>query len=388
MFRAGIFCGWVGFGYGNFGDLTIYELCRQRFSTIHWSPVTAFDITPRATQFLRHAGRDSRQVIRVLSEELCTQRRLRALTTKAIHGSVRWLGGEVGICGGEMFINRNSNAIRSYKELRKRTGSPVPVFGTGVAEPDFWPEREDGWSDRRKEWVALLEELPTVGVRGPLSKACLEEAGARNVVISGDPAVFLHARYLERPMPAVREGALRVGINAGPYPRTWGRGEDIQDATVALAQWLRKAGHQIEIIPIWPRDVEAGIDVARRAELPQSALSPQSLSHEAFLSRLENLDLVVAINLHVGILAAAANVPFVSLEYQPKCRDFAATIGWEEFLVRTDQLQHDRLIERVSALIDQRDRKRRILCENMCRLMSTFEDYCQKIEPLLLVSNG
>ena len=387
MFRTGIFCGWVGFGYGNLGDLAIYELCRARFASIHWSPVMAFDISPRATQFLRRGGRDSRQIMRILSEEISTQRRLRALTANAIHRLARRLGGEVGICGGEMFINRNFNSIRSYKELRQRTGSPVPVFGTGVADPDFWPGREDGWSDRRKEWVALLEELPTVGVRGPLSKACLEDAGARNVVVSGDPVALLHARYSARPTPAHREGALRIGINAGPYPRTWGRGEDIQEATVALAQWLRKAGHQIEILPIWPRDIEAGLDVARRAELPRSALIPQSFSHEAFLSRVEKLDLLVAINLHAGILAAAANVPFVSLEYQPKCRDFAATIGWEEFLVRTDELEHDRLIERVSALIEQRDAKRRTLCENMCRLMSTFEDYCQKIEPLLLVSN-
>ena len=383
MFRAGVFCGWVGFGYGNLGDLTIYELCRKRFSTIHWSPIAAFDYTPRPGQFLRRSSRDSRQVIRMLSEELSHQRRLRSLTAKAIHRLARFLGGEVGICGGEMFINRNFNSIRGYTELRKRTGSPIPVFGTGVAEPDFWLGREDGWIDRRKEWVAILEELPTVGVRGPLSKAYLEEAGARNVVISGDPAVSLHAQYSAKPIPVHREGTLRVGINAGPYPRTWGRPEDIQDSTVALAEWLRKAGHQIEIIPIWPRDVEACVDVARRAELPQSAVSPQCFSHEAFLSRVENLDLLVAMNLHAGILAAVANVPFVSLEYQPKCRDFAATIGWEEFLVRTDELEPGKLIDRVSAVMVQLEAKRGELCRRMCEQMNAFESYCRDIEPLL-----
>ncbi len=297
MFRAGVFCGWVGFGYGNLGDLTIYELCRKRFSTIHWSPIAAFDYTPRPGQFLRRSSRDSRQVIRMLSEELSHQRRLRSLTAKAIHRLARFLGGEVGICGGEMFINRNFNSIRGYTELRKRTGSPIPVFGTGVAEPDFWLGREDGWIDRRKEWVAILEELPTVGVR--------------------------------------------------------------------------------------PRDVEACVDVARRAELPQSAVSPRCFSHEAFLSRVENLDLLVAMNLHAGILAAVANVPFVSLEYQPKCRDFAATIGWEEFLVRTDDLEPGKLIDRVSAVMVQLEAKRGELCRRMCEQMNAFESYCRDIEPLL-----
>ena len=53
---------------------------------------------------------------------------------------------------------------------------------------------------------------------------------------------------------------------------------------------------------------------------------------------------MVNLKLHAGFLAAAANVPLVSLEYQPKCRDFAASIGWEEFVIRTDRLQTGRLL--------------------------------------------
>jgi polysaccharide pyruvyl transferase WcaK-like protein len=101
---------------------------------------------------------------------------------------------------------------------------------------------------------------------------------------------------------------------------------------------------------------------------------------------MENLDLMVSMKLHAGILAAAANVPFVSLEYRPKCRDFGASLGWEEFLIRTDQLQQDSLIERVLVLMGQLEAKKRELCQKMCRLMNTFDDYCCKIEPLLLGS--
>jgi hypothetical protein len=386
VFRAGVYCGWVGFGYGNLGDLTSYEVCRKRFPAIHWSPIAAFDYTPKPGQFLRRSSRDFRQITRMLSEELSKQRRLRGLIAKATHRVARFSGGEVGICGGETFINRNLASIRSYTGLRKRTGAPVPVLGTGVAEPDFWPAREDGWIDRRKEWVTILEELPTVGVRGPLSKGLLEEAGARNIVISGDPAVSLHKGYIQKQRQTERDGRLRIGINVGPYPRTWGRAEDIQDATVALAQWLHKARHEIELIPIWPRDIEACLEVARRAELPESSISPICFPQEVFLSRVQNLDLMVAMNLHSGILAAVANVPFVSLEYQPKCRDFAATIGWEEFVIRTDELKPQRLIDLVCALIAQLGVKRAELCRSMCDLMNTFENYCCEIEPLLVGS--
>ena len=287
------------------------------------------------------------------------------------------------MCGGDVFINRNAAAIRAYTEVRKRTKAPVPVFGTGVLHPDVWLGREDGWVDRRKEWVDLLEELPVVGVRGPLSKAYLDEAGSRNVVVCGDPAVAYHAAYAKRPLSARPDGPLRVGINVGFYPGTGPPGGS-SNSFVALALWLRKAGHQIQIIPAWSRDLKACEEVASRAGLDLSVIAPPCSGPEDFLAKIENLDLLVALNLHAGIMAAAANVPFVSLEYHPKCRDFATTLGWEEFLIRTDQLDPGILIELVSALMAQLDIKRTELCQRMCKLMNTFEDYCRDIEPLLL----
>ena len=196
---------------------------------------------------------------------------------------------------------------------------------------------------------------------------------------------MFHAPYASKPRREHRDGPLRVGINAGDCSgKLFGRQEDLQEALVGAARWLRDAGHQVEIIPVWVKDVEACIDVARRTELDSSVVSPLCSSPKAFLGRVENLDLLVSMKLHAGILAAAANVPFISLEYRPKCRDFAASLGWEEFLIRTDELGNRALIDRISALMLQQDTKRVELCRKMCGLMNTFESYCQKIEPLLL----
>jgi polysaccharide pyruvyl transferase WcaK-like protein len=233
--------------------------------------------------------------------------------------------------------------------------------------------------------VAALEELPVVGVRGPLSKAQLDEAGARNVVVCADPAVALHASYVTQSKRERDGRPLRVGINAGDCQgRLFGQQEHLQEALASAARWLRNAGHHVEIIPVWIKDVEACNDVARRAQLDRSQVSSVCYSQAAFLSRVEKLDLLVSLKLHAGILAAAANVPFVSLEYRPKCRDFASSLGWEEFLIRTDKLDNGTLIERIAALISQLDEKRADLCRRMCGLMNTFENYCRTIEPLLL----
>ena len=283
MFRAGIYAGWIGFK--NLGDEATFQLCRQRFPSIRWSPFNAMDYQANPTQFIIQRGRDLAQIRRVLSEEFSNQRRLRAFAVKAKLRLARLGGSEVGICGGDMFINRNALSFRGYTEVRKRTGKPVPVFGTGVAHPDFWTDRDPNWIDRRKEWATLFEELPVVGVRGPYSKGYLEEVGARNVVVCGDPAVMLHKRYAGQPLRVRQQGPLRVGVNVGAYPRSWGTPVEIQAAVVELVRWLREAGHKVEIIPAWSRDEAVCADVARQTGLDSSAIHRVCTSHEDFLSQ-------------------------------------------------------------------------------------------------------
>jgi Polysaccharide pyruvyl transferase len=386
LFRAGIYIGWVG--YLNLGDEAMFDLCRGRFPGIRWSRLGNITYKPYPAQLLHLSRPDLLRLRELASEEFITQRRLRYLATKTVHKLARFSGREVGLCGGGTYINRNAAALEDYISVRSQSRHLVPTFGTGVINPAFWSTREDGWTDLRKEWVSALAELPVVGVRGPASKALLDEAGARNVVVCGDPAVSFHAPYAAKALPSHQGGALRVGINSGDCSgHLWGRAEDVQDAFVALARWLQRSGHQIEIIPVWQKDVEACLDLARRAELDRSTVSPVCYTHEAFFERVEKLDLMVCLKLHAGILAAAANVPFVSLEYQPKCRDFAASVGWEDFVIRTDQVQPGRLIDLVGALVAQLDSRRMELCRNMCALMNRFDQYCDQIEPLLLKSS-
>ena len=324
-----------------------------------------------------------RRIVAHLSDEFFTRRRTFSLASKTMHKLALLLGREVAIYGGGTLINRNAAALENYISVRNRIGSMVPTFGTGVINPEFWSTREDGWSDRREEWVSVLAELPVVGVRGPISKALLDDAGASNVIVCGDPAVAYHAPYVAKPLRVRNKGPMRIGINTGNCSgHMWGHAGDVEDSLVALARWLLQSGHKIEIIPVWQNDVEACREVARRAELDRSVLSPVCYTHEAFLRRVEQLDLLVCLKLHAGVLAAAANVPFVSLEYQPKCRDFAASIGWE-FVIRTDELKPGKLIDVVSSVMSQLERKSAALCRAMCDLMSVFEKYCADVEPLL-----
>jgi hypothetical protein len=382
MMRAGIYAGWVGFD--NLGDEAMYELCKERFPSVRWSSFSQLAYQPNGTQWVSRGIDDSSHIFRLLREELCHQPRLRKIAAQSIHQLVAGLGGEVGILGGGTLINRAASNLQSYIDVRKRTRCLVPVFGTGVASPEFWSSKPE-WKDRRRDWVDILAELPIVGVRGPHSMDLLTDAGAKNVVVCGDPAIGYHSLYRGKPLFDRPDRPLRVAINTGHCSgNLWGTPKDIQESLLALTRWLKKANHHIEFIPVWNEDVRSCTDLARKAGLAESTVNPALTSHTSFLEKVATFDVVVALKLHAAVLASAANVPCVLLEYQPKCLDFAASLEWEQFTIRTNQLKAARLIERVSFLIEQLPSARRTLYRNVSKLSQRFEEYCRTIEPIVL----
>ena len=363
----------------------MFDFCRHRFRSILWS--TSYDVSRdiNPIQFMKGGRKNLKRLVGLLAEETAHQPRLRSTALKQIHRIFRYWRREVAVLGGGTLINRNDETLQRYNRVRSETRSYVPVFGTGVCAPEFY-SLEPHWRDRRKEWVAALAELPVVGVRGPRSKELLDDAGACNVVVSGDPAVAFHLPYSKNPIREQAEPSMRIGINTGDCSgQLWGRTEDVQESLSGLVRWLTAMKHQVEIIPVWSQDVPACTDLARRTGV--GSISRVCSTAELFLKKVETFDFFVALKLHAGILSAAANVPFVLLEYQPKCRDFALSLKWEQFTPRTDQVSETVLIDLVSSLIQNLPSRKRELCDRMCILMHRFEDYCREIEPILYKAN-
>jgi polysaccharide pyruvyl transferase len=374
--QSALYVGWIG--YGNLGDEAMLEVCEARFADYRWTPFEVWNAQPQPKNFARRAARSPAVLFKAVVDELRTGRRLRGFLT-ARKAKVNLNGGpSFALLGGGTLINANDEFLNQYRTARERLRCPVPVFSCGAKTPDFFAGK-GGWKDHSREWIEATSDLPVVGVRGPLSKGFLDSAGARNVSITGDPAVWLH-RPLSASPPSRLDRRLKIGVNCGSATFIWGDLSVLIEAQAETVRQLVSRGFAVELFAICAEDMDACEEVARRANVGITPVPEPLTSYAKYAAKLDEFDLVIALKLHAGVLAACANVPFVMLEYQPKCRDFCASIGWENYNIRTDCADPGTVLQLVETLLHDLAATRSALCRRMCDLRSTFESYCKHLE--------
>jgi polysaccharide pyruvyl transferase WcaK-like protein len=246
------------------------------------------------------------------------------------------------VLGGGTLIGR-----RHWRRLVTRgsaltNGQGSYAIGVGVEDPVFVGRRSGSDNDELKRWIPILSAFHTVSVRGPRSAELLSDVGLE-VAVSGDPALVL-----PRPDVVPEEGL--IGVNLGFGDDLWGNDPAMvaEEMSGAVRQ-LSSQGHRFVGILMHPDDRKwtelalAGVtaDIVHPADAGAAA------------RELARCSVAVVSRLHAGILAALSETPVISLEYQPKCRDFALSIDDERSLLRTDEVNSAAVVDRVgSALAD------------------------------------
>jgi polysaccharide pyruvyl transferase WcaK-like protein len=139
-----------------------------------------------------------------------------------------------------------------------------------------------------------------------------------------------------------------IAVNLGFGEDLWGHdpaklAEDVSGAVKELsAQGYRFIG--ILMNPDDRRWTEAALD-----GVPADIVHPPDSGAAA--RELARCSVAIVCRLHAGILASLSGTPSVSLEYRPKCRDFALSIDDERSLIRTDQVNSAAVLDRVGSAI-------------------------------------
>ncbi|MCU1427325.1 MAG: hypothetical protein JWL83_1325 [Actinomycetia bacterium] len=262
---------------------------------------------------------------------------------------LRRLPSSVPFLGGGTCVGRRNWRVHVRCGLALARGRPASAVGVGVEDPAFSGRNSFSGGGELQRWRSTLRAFDRVTVRGPRSAELLADVGVDAPVV-GDPALAL-----ERPSRVVEEG--RIGVNIGFGDDLWGHDpERVADAVAETCRELAARGHHLVGLAVNEADGPMLERVLGATGQPITIDSPES--PEAFAASAQQCSLVVAMRLHASVLAALSGTPTVSLEYQPKCRDFARSIGAEQHLVRTDQVSPSMLLDAALALFEQRASER------------------------------
>jgi polysaccharide pyruvyl transferase WcaK-like protein len=245
-------------------------------------------------------------------------------------------------------------------EAALRRGAKLFVFGSGVdlSLP------VDRWGDRKSRWSRVLGAARLIGVRGPLSLEAVQQLGARDTRVIGDPALSL-------PGPRVPTGSRDeklVLVSAGSdFPLPGGEAR-LMEQLGRLVKELRAAGYRVEYLAMRGGDVEKARPLLECFKLP---VVPPRIP--AVLAAIRRSRFVVATRLHAAVLAAGCGVPPLMLAYQPKHDDFAASIGWERYVWDAGSAGADEIVAAVRGLEDSYPEA----VNGLCRVAASYRDLQQ-----------
>jgi hypothetical protein len=241
--------------------------------------------------------------------------------------------------GGGTLINHEE--FLEYLQIVLQNQDQIIVFGSGVSEPSFRAEHhpEVNYSQLMKDWISVLEKAVYVSVRGPKSARILEANGFQKAKVIGDPALSL---CTPKPPNSSRTGL--VAINLCSQRLMWGKQERVTEIIAQLAKYFLEKGWDVEFIPMQPVDLHLGLKIIQDFNLPKMSIWRNFQDIGKTINRIQTYDIMVGQRLHSVVIACGCGVPSIMLEYQPKCGDFMESIGMQQFSLRTDALELDKVI--------------------------------------------
>lgn len=130
--------------------------------------------------------------------------------------------------------------------------------------------------------------------------------------------------------------------------RLWGGSDErVVEALAWATSLFLSEGRDVIMLASSPDDDGQILQISRRCEASLEFVQGYLDQTEA-IETIASADVVIGERLHACVLAAAVDTPFVPIEYRPKLRDFAASVGVEDLVIRSDEVTGEALVERVA----------------------------------------
>ncbi len=277
--------------------------------------------------------------------------------------------------GGTLIKARSKHLRRLHRIIPRYSSAQLIVFGTGVEKAEFW--EQFGFPVDVQAWRQVLDRSAYIGVRGPLSKAVLDEWGLNQPVeVIGDPVCWFAEDNIE-----LKGMNKKIGINIGPADGYihGGSEKELVKAAGDLLRQLREEGWEITLFPVVRGDIQYLQQAAKLAGIAQPIIFDDYLDVYQTLAELKKQDLFVGQKLHSVILADCVYTPTIMLEYRPKCLDYMLSMDRERWVHRTDGLDASQIYHQIGELYGQLPAQQEQIHQRMAGWKMKLTDAAQKV---------
>lgn len=243
--------------------------------------------------------------------------------------------------GGTIFDIRHDRRGKGLSMMLKNN-VPLVLWGPGVM-PLPAPKRSTK-PKMHPSALNILKKAKFVGVRGPISNRNLKTTGFSGAKVIGDPAIILST-------DAPNEGLAsnRIALNIGDtHTNLFGTEQYVVQEARKLVTRLTDAGYEVVLFPVWPKDMKFLQRIPRTNNV---SIRPWGPSSTALMNFFKTCRCVIGLKLHTSVLAAAANVPFISIAYREKCFDFAESVNLKRWAVRSDRSDWSRYVFKLTSML-------------------------------------
>lgn len=282
----------------------------------------------------------------------------------------------VVIGGGGIFY---SYFMPFSKQVVDAIKIPIIIFGLGyikeIGSPD-WPKKNID------SVVRLVKRAQAVGVRDLNTKRFLSQHGVLGdkIKVVGDPVVFLSE--IKPKLEVINKLKLetkrvKIGFNLN-YSGWLGFGKWEDDILNAYRETIKyfQEQHNAQIYYIKHHPGEERI--YRR--LGVKGIIKIDLAPREQKYAYSQLDLIVGMMLHVGVMSFGARTPEISVAYDIRNYGFAEFIGFPELVIDLEKLKSGALLLRAQEVFKKQDKYQKLFTKKCSEITNIAEQFLEELK--------
>lgn len=210
-----------------------------------------------------------------------------------------------------------------FFEALATEGKPVYVHGTGVKKKGVYNEG----------WKKIFAGNIFGGVRGPLSKAHLDEISI-NMKVVGDAALNMFDSSNSKKNRNEKNVLINLGTHLGYIGEEASRGE-----LEKFIKTLIQSNFNVKFLPFHRIDVQLGSQLKNK--YPQITLLNIPNKYCDALHHFQNAVFAIGERLHFTVMALLAECPFLSINYARKHEDFLESMNLSQAGIMPATISYD-----------------------------------------------